>query len=407
MRTGTSDGRAPLGGPAEQARPDHGAAVSAGTTRTIEIVGVSKQFGANTVVDDLHLDIGDGEFFSLLGPSGCGKTTTLRMVAGFERPTSGSILLGGADITRQAPAKRPLNMVFQDYALFPHLTVVENVAFGLKVKRLAREERHERVTSALATMQLAGLAERRPNQLSGGQRQRVALARALVNRPHALLLDEPLGALDLKLRKEMQAELKEVHRATGTTFLYVTHDQEEALTMSDRIAVMRDGRVEQLADPRTLYEKPSTAFVADFIGTSNLLVLDHPTTAGSLLVVALDGGERLTARVQGPVPTAAQVQITVRPERISLHTDLGASIPETHSRVRGRALDVVYCGSTTHVTVEIGTGERLVIHQLSDNPILREVRRGVETLLSWAPDGAHVIGPVHPDTLPHGPRDEE
>ena len=252
-------------------------------SRTIEIVGVSKTFGTNTVVDDLDLAIGDGEFFSLLGPSGCGKTTTLRMVAGFERPTSGSIMLGGSEITHQAPAKRPLNMVFQDYALFPHLTVGENVAFGLKVKRLGKDERTERVAGALTTMQLSGLSERRPSQLSGGQRQRVALARALVNRPQALLLDEPLGALDLKLRKEMQAELKEVHRATGTTFLYVTHDQEEALTMSDRIAVMRDGRVEQLADPRTLYERPTTAFVADFIGTSNLL---GPGPAGHGRVVA-------------------------------------------------------------------------------------------------------------------------
>jgi spermidine/putrescine transport system ATP-binding protein len=366
------------------------------TGRAIEIVGVSKQFGDNTVVDDLHLGIGDGEFFSLLGPSGCGKTTTLRMVAGFERPTSGSILLGGADITHQAPAKRPLNMVFQDYALFPHLTVADNVAFGLKVKRLGREERNERVSSALTTMQLTGLSERRPAQLSGGQRQRVALARALVNRPHALLLDEPLGALDLKLRKEMQAELKEVHRATGTTFLYVTHDQEEALTMSDRIAVMRDGRVEQLADPRTLYERPTTAFVADFIGTSNLLVLDRPATVESLLVVEVGGGERLTASVQAPV-TASRVQVTVRPERIALHTDLAASVPDQHSLVRGRTTDVVYCGSTTHVTVAITTGERLVVHLLSDSPVLRGVERGGDVLLSWAPDGAHVIGPVLPE----------
>ena len=291
-------------------------------------------------------------------------------------------------------------MVFQDYALFPHLTVADNVAFGLQVKRLPKEERTERVAGALTTMQLHGLSERRPAQLSGGQRQRVALARALVNRPHALLLDEPLGALDLKLRKEMQAELKEVHRATGTTFLYVTHDQEEALTMSDRIAVMRDGKVEQLADPRTLYEKPSTAFVADFIGTSNLLVLDSPATVEALLVVALGEGERLTASVPsarlGPVATSP-VQITVRPERIALHTDLGASVPETHSKVRGRTLDVVFCGSTTHVTVAIATGERLVIHQLSDNPSLRGVERDVEVLLSWAPDGAHVIGPVKPE----------
>jgi spermidine/putrescine transport system ATP-binding protein len=366
-------------------------------TRTIEIVGVTKTFGSNTVVDDLHLSIGDGEFFSLLGPSGCGKTTTLRMVAGFERPTWGSILLGGAEITHQAPAKRPLNMVFQDYALFPHLTVGENVAFGLKVKRLGKDERTQRIAGALTTMQLAGLSERRPSQLSGGQRQRVALARALVNRPQALLLDEPLGALDLKLRKEMQAELKEVHRATGTTFLYVTHDQEEALTMSDRIAVMRDGRVEQLADPRTLYEKPSTAFVADFIGTSNLLVLDQPATVESLLVAGLADGERLTAAVQAPM-TATRVQITVRPERISLHTDLEASLPDTHARVRGRVVDVVYVGSITHVSVVIASGERLVVHVLSGDSELSGIERGVDVLLSWAPDGAHVIGPVHPTT---------
>ena len=365
------------------------------SARTIEIVGVSKAFGDNTVVDDLHLTIGDGEFFSMLGPSGCGKTTTLRMVAGFERPTTGSILLGGTDITHQAPAKRPLNMVFQDYALFPHLTVAENVAFGLKVKRLGKEERTERVASALGTMQLHGLTERRPAQLSGGQRQRVALARALVNRPHALLLDEPLGALDLKLRKEMQAELKEVHRATGTTFIYVTHDQEEALTMSDRIAVMRDGKVEQLADPRTLYEKPSTAFVAGFIGTSNLLVLDRPVADGSLLVSVVGEGERLTATALAPI-TSSAVQITVRPERIALHTDLDVAVPERHSLVRGRTSDVVYCGSTTHVTVSFSTGERLVVHLLSDNPALHGVERGTDVALSWAPDGAHVIGPADP-----------
>ena len=368
------------------------------TARAIEIVGVSKTFGENTVVDDLDLAIGDGEFFSLLGPSGCGKTTTLRMVAGFERPTSGSILLGGTDITHQAPAKRPLNMVFQDYALFPHLTVAENVAFGLKVKRLGQEERTERVTGALATMQLTGLSERRPAQLSGGQRQRVALARALVNRPHALLLDEPLGALDLKLRKEMQAELKEVHRATGTTFLYVTHDQEEALTMSDRIAVMRDGRVEQLADPRTLYEKPSTAFVADFIGTSNLLVLDQPATVESLLVVGLGEGERLTATVHGPVTAAARCR--------SPSARNGSPCTPTSRRASPRPTPWSAAGRSTSSTAArrrmsrsaIATGERLVVHLLSDNSALRGVERGIDVLLSWAPDGAHVIGPVHPAT---------
>ena len=255
--------------------------------------------------------------------------------------------------------------------------MAENVAFGLKVKRLGREERNERVTSALTTMQLAGLAERRPAQLSGGQRQRVALARALVNRPHALLLDEPLGALDLKLRKEMQAELKEVHRATGTTFLYVTHDQEEALTMSDRIAVMRDGRVEQLADPRTLYEKPTTAFVADFIGTSNLLVLDQPATVESLLVVGLGDGERLTATMHDAGDGAPGADHgSPRADRAA-HRPRRERSRDPLARSAAQTLDVVYCGSTTHVSVAIPTGERLVMHQLSDNADLRGVERGV------------------------------
>jgi spermidine/putrescine transport system ATP-binding protein len=384
--TGTSETSAVRTGTVGAGAPGAGA---------IEISGVSKKFDGVTAVDNVDITIAAGEFFSMLGPSGCGKTTTLRLVAGFEHPTSGQIRLGGADITNRPPAKRPLNMVFQDYALFPHMTVADNVAFGLRVKRLSRKESGERVSGALQSMRLTGLADRRPAQLSGGQRQRVALARALVNRPLALLLDEPLGALDLKLRKEMQAELKEVHRATGTTFLYVTHDQEEALTMSDRIAVMHDGKVEQLADPRSLYERPTTAFVAGFIGTSNLLVLDRPSTVESLLVVTLGEGQRLTASLESPV-TESEVQITVRPERISLHVDRDAAVPDNHSKVNGRTVDIVYCGSTTHVTVEIPTGERLVVHELSDNPNLRGLDRGTDVLLSWPPDGAHVIGAAAP-----------
>lgn len=221
-----------------------------------------------------------------------------------------------------------------------------------------------------------------------------------MNRPLALLLDEPLGALDLKLRKEMQAELKDVHRSTGTTFLYVTHDQEEALTMSDRIAVMHDGRVEQLADPRSLYERPTTAFVAGFIGTSNLLVLDRPHRSDDLLVMELGEGERLTAVMNGPTPTGP-VQITVRPERISLHTVAADAVPESHSRVSGHTVDIVYCGSITHVTVEIPTGERLVVHELSDNSNLRALERGAPVVLSWAPGGAHVIGSVTTNTTAH------
>src|SRR5437764_504639 len=239
----------------------------------IGLVGVSKRFGSHAAVDDVSLEIAEGEFFSLLGPSGCGKTTTLRMIAGFELPDAGRIVRKGNDVTEVPANRRPVNMVFQQYALFPHMSVYDNVAFGLKVKRVPRGEHGERVQEMLRVVSLEGLDDRHPRQLSGGQQQRVALARALVNRPAALLLDEPLGALDLKLRKQMQLELKAIAAESATTFVYVTHDQEEALTMSDRIAVMNDGVVEQVARPRELYEHPATPFVAGFIGTSNLLSL--------------------------------------------------------------------------------------------------------------------------------------
>src|SRR4029079_7750873 len=240
----------------------------------IALEGVTKRFGkAEAAVRDVSLEIGEGEFFSLLGPSGCGKTTTLRMIAGFEVPDEGRIVLQGTDVTTVFSNKRPVNMVFQQYALFPHMSIYDNVAFGLKVKGVPRKEHRGRILEILRVVELEGLEDRRPNQLSGGQQQRVALARALVNQPAALLLDEPLGALDLKLRKEMQLELKELQQRTGTTFVYVTHDQEEAMTMSDRIAVMRVWVVEQLATPRELYQRPAPAFVAGFIGTSNLIRL--------------------------------------------------------------------------------------------------------------------------------------
>ncbi len=241
---------------------------------------VIKEFGDVRAVDDVTLEIPAGEFFSMLGPSGCGKTTTLRMIAGFEEPDSGRILLDGEDVTWVSPKKRNVNMVFQDYALFPHMTVAENVAFGLKLRRVERSEINQRIAEMLKVVRLHGYEDRRPAELSGGQRQRVALARALVNRPAALLLDEPLGALDLKLRREMQLELKRIQQSTGTTFVYVTHDQEEALTMSDRIAVMDGGVVCQVDAPRELYERPSTPFVADFIGTSNTLMLTRTDARG-------------------------------------------------------------------------------------------------------------------------------
>ncbi|HVQ86651.1 MAG TPA: ABC transporter ATP-binding protein [Actinomycetes bacterium] len=363
----------------------------------IHIDHVTKQFADVTAVDDVDLEIGAGEFFSLLGPSGCGKTTTLRLVAGFELPTAGRILVGEEDVTQRRPAKRPLNMVFQDYALFPHLTVGDNIAFGLKIKRLGRAETTERVADVIRTMRLEGLVERRPSQLSGGQRQRVALARALVNRPRALLLDEPLGALDLQLRKQMQTELRRVHQQTGTTFLYVTHDQEEALTMSDRIAVISNGRVEQLADPRTMYERPSTAFVAEFIGTSNVLVMKDCTASDRLLRADLGDGDRLTARPAtdaGLLTTSGGVQVTVRPERIVLHTHAPDVLDPDESLVRGAVTDLVYLGSLTQVSVLLRGGQTLVVRRMSDDSSVSSLRPGESVFASWSPEGSHVIGPV-------------
>jgi putative spermidine/putrescine transport system ATP-binding protein len=240
----------------------------------IRLIGLRKTFGAVRAVDGVDLDIADGEFFSMLGPSGSGKTTVLRLIAGFELPSEGVVELAGVDVSRKAPFERDLNTVFQDYALFPHLSVLDNVAYGLRVKKVPRRERRERAEQALSTVRLDGFGDRRPGQLSGGQRQRVALARALVNRPKVLLLDEPLGALDLKLREEMQVELKAIQRQVGITFVFVTHDQQEALTMSDRIAVFNAGRIVQVGSPAEIYEHPATAFVAGFVGTSNLLVGD-------------------------------------------------------------------------------------------------------------------------------------
>ena len=285
-------------------------------------------------------------------------------------------------------------MVFQDYALFPHLTVSENIAFGLRIKRLSRREQGQRIEEALTTMRLEGMDERRPAQLSGGQRQRVALARALVNRPSALLLDEPLGALDLQLRKQMQTELRRIHRETGTTFLYVTHDQEEALTMSDRIAVMNGGRVEQLAPPRELYERPATPFVADFIGTSNLLVLGQPVVVDGVATSWVGEGQRLSARLdQSELLADGQLQITVRPERISLHRGAAApAVPERDSVVRGQVTELVYLGSLTQVAVDLVTGGSIMVHALSDSDVVRDLEAGDRVVVTWSPEGAHVIG---------------
>src|SRR6186997_963154 len=275
--------------------------VDSGIAISLEDVG--KRFGDVVAVRETNLDIRDGEFFSMLGPSGCGKTTTLRMIAGFEVPDEGRVVLRGADVTNVPPNQRNVNTVFQHYALFPHMSVVDNVSFGLELKRVPRGERRDRVKQMLQVVQLEGMEKRKPQQLSGGQQQRVALARALVNRPAALLLDEPLGALDVKLRKQMQLELKRIQSELGTTFVYVTHDQDEALSMSDRIAVMNHGRVEQIAGPREIYEHPATAFVADFIGSLNALDFTVDELVGGYAVMRVGEADRVVLPVGGETNT--------------------------------------------------------------------------------------------------------
>jgi putative spermidine/putrescine transport system ATP-binding protein len=315
------------------------AAQSPAGTTAVRLVGVSKRFGDVMAVDGVDLEIRDGEFFSMLGPSGSGKTTTLRMIAGFELPTSGTVELHGQDVTRQAPFDRDVNTVFQDYALFPHMSVGDNVAYGLVVRKVPGAERMARVTDALRMVRLEGYEGRKPGQLSGGQRQRVALARALVNRPRVLLLDEPLGALDLKLREEMQIELKRIQQEVGITFIYVTHDQEEALTMSDRLAVFNRGRIEQIGAPAEVYERPATRFVAGFVGTSNLLSGDVARS-----IVGREG------------------TFTVRPEKIHLAEPDQAPGPDDVF-APGRIRDVVYVGPDTRYIVELDAGAELVVTQ--------------------------------------------
>ncbi len=321
----------------------------------IELVSLSKRFDGAAAVDSISLEIKSGEFFSLLGPSGCGKTTTLRMVAGFEPPTSGKILLDGVDVGSWAPNRRNVNTVFQSYALFPFLTVAENVAFGMKYKSVPKSEREQRVAEALRLVQLTGLEKRRPNQLSGGQQQRVALARALVLRPAVLLLDEPLGALDAKLRRELQVELGALQKQVGITFLYVTHDQEEALTMSDRLAVMSRGRIVQLGAPADVYNEPADAYVADFLGVSNLMdakVDPGPSGQGSC---RLRVGEVLLEARTGSLDATGGVKLAIRPERVHLHP-YGETGP---NRVPGMVERIVFIGSITYVHVRLATGEAL------------------------------------------------
>jgi len=332
------------------------------TPPILELRGLTKRFGSGVAaVDDVSLDVAAGEFLTLLGASGSGKTTTLRMIAGFENPTGGEILMDGQPLTLLPPFKRPINTVFQQYALFPHMSVRSNVGYGLRMRGVARAEIAERVTQALEMVQLGQLGERAPRQLSGGQQQRVALARALVNRPRVLLLDEPLGALDLKLRKEMQLELKRLNRQLGITFLYVTHDQEEALTMSDRIALMRNGRIEQLSGPREMYEQPLTRYVADFIGETNLLegtVADRPTGGPADRRTALDvAGVVLEAVATRTWREGERAWLAIRPEHIR-----PAAATDGANRISVTVRDLVFTGVVTRVHSTLKDGSQLVFH---------------------------------------------
>jgi len=360
-----------------------------GTDASVELRGVTKRFGDFTAVDDLDLTLARGEFFTLLGPSGCGKTTTLRMIAGFERPTAGEIKIEAENVAGLPPHKRPTNTVFQSYALFPHLSVEDNVAFGLKRKRVSRDEIAERVGAELRRVGLASEANRRPNQLSGGMQQRVALARALVNLPKVLLLDEPLGALDLKLRKELQIELKRIQREVGITFVYVTHDQEEALTMSDRIAVMNRGRVEQVGVPEEVYDRPSTTFVAGFIGVSNLM----PATVARRGVVKLDSGPEVAAEtgILGPGEGCAAV---VRPEKLRVtRVGDGAAAANGAPSVEGVVESSVYLGTATQIVVKLGEGVRMTVLVPNADEAERQQLPGggARVALSWEAEHMHVV----------------
>jgi spermidine/putrescine transport system ATP-binding protein len=361
----------------------------------VRLERVTKVFGDVVAVDDLSLEIEEGEFFSLLGPSGCGKTTTLRMIGGFEEPTRGTIYLRGRDVTDLPPYKRDVNTVFQSYALFPHLDVFENVAFGLRRRKVDRAEIERRVLEALELVDLVGFERRRPTQLSGGQQQRVALARALVNRPKVLLLDEPLGALDLKLRKQMQLELKRIQAEVGITFIYVTHDQEEAMTMSNRIAVMRHGRIEQVGPPEDVYEHPATEFVAGFLGASNLLDGEVKERRGGVATIRLAAGG--TVRVpedRMPADLDSVVKVGVRPEKISILPE-GEEPPSDRNRVPGLLRMATYIGVSHQYKVEGPAGQELTVYvqNLGATP---PPRPGERVQLVWKPEHTFVVRPSAP-----------
>ncbi len=353
----------------------------------IVIDAVTKRFDRFVAVERADFAIARGEFFSMLGPSGCGKTTTLRMLAGFESPTEGRILLDGADVSKTPPFKRNVNTVFQQYALFPHMNVFDNIAFGLRSRKVPKAEIGPAVDEILATVRMEKFADRRPNQLSGGQQQRVALARALVNRPSALLLDEPLAALDLKLRQAMQLELKRIQRETKVTFVFVTHDQQEALTMSDRICVMSDGRTEQIGTPDEIYHRPASAFVAGFIGEANLLagtVVDHQ---GRTATVRVDEQDLSVPAPSSSFGTGDEVSVMIRPERIRVRVDAG----EPGTSVRVTVTELIFRGPSTRVHLATAAGSGMVAHLVDGDDGRTELRPGDSAFASWDHDAAYVV----------------
>ena len=352
----------------------------------LSLVNVTKRFPGFTAIDDLTLEIPAGSFFALLGPSGCGKTTTLRLVAGLEEPTDGQILIGGNDVTSTKAYQRPVNTVFQSYALFPHMTILENVMFGLKRRKIADAEKLAR--DALTLVELAHVATRKPSQLSGGQQQRVALARAVVNRPALLLLDEPLGALDLKLRRQMQLELKDIQSEVGLTFLHVTHDQEEAMTMADTVAVMNQGRIEQMGAPEELYESPQTAFVATFLGQSNLFGGEVTGTTANVVSVKASGYE-LRVPSHRAVAHRGEVTVGIRPEKVTLHPTKPTAGSNETIVGPGRVVDASFSGVSIQYLVEVpGLGEITVFAQ--NTSLGEHAKDGDEVYLSW--QVAHAFG---------------
>ncbi|MEU7029875.1 ABC transporter ATP-binding protein [Streptomyces sp. NPDC014779] len=355
----------------------------------VRLSGISKSYGSFTAVHPLDLTVPQGSFFALLGASGCGKTTTLRMIAGLEDPSTGTVFLGDTDVTDLPPYKRPVNTVFQSYALFPHMDISENIAFGLRRRGIKSVK--PQVDEMIELVQLGEHAHKKPHQLSGGQQQRVAVARALINHPQVLLLDEPLGALDLKLRRQMQLELKRIQTEVGITFVHVTHDQEEAMTMADQVAVMNGGRVEQLGAPADLYENPKTTFVANFLGTSNLIEAEVLETGSDVLVTAGGGKLRVPGdRCTSAVRQGGKVLVGVRPEKISLaHADDAGSIADGRNRVTGRIVDSSFIGVSTQYVVNSPAGAELQVYEQNIERDAR-LRPGAEVVLHWNP--AHTFG---------------